>query len=43
MNDYFQTIAAQETELKYVVMELNTFVNFTRKIEPDVNQILPKK
>ena len=36
MKDSFQTIPFQGTKLKYVAMQLNVFVNFKGKFEPDV-------
>ena len=36
MKDCFQTIHLQGTKLKYVTMQLNTFVNSARKLERDV-------
>ena len=36
MKDCLEANPLQGTKLKYVVMQLNTFVNFLRKLEPDV-------
>ena len=36
MKDYFQTNALERIILKYVAIQLNTFVNLTRKFESDV-------
>ena len=36
MKDCFQTNPLQGTKLKHVAMQLNTFLNFLRKVEPDV-------
>ena len=36
MTDCFETNPLQGTKLKYVTMQLNIFVNFIQKFEPDV-------
>ena len=35
MKDCFQTNPLQGTKLKYVVMQLNTIINFVKKFESD--------